>query len=297
MLVNEFGEIGVDGSLLSKDGVVVEEVAGGCMCCVAAPLFTVGLNRLIRQHRPDRILIEPSGLGHPAQVLDTLAGPLYANVVETRATLCLMDARHLDSAAHRSHPNFLDQIHLADVLIANKRDLYETKDFAAFEQFASELQPRKARLACVADGHIDAAWLDLVKGDNRRAAFPEAHAFLVETQADTLPPAEYDDWLLIEGHGDGYHHAGWRIAQRAPWPLAALRTWLDALPFERRKGLCLTGQGWQAFNQSDWYSIPAPADGLCRLELIDRVRPDTEKLDRQLRRFDIDAASNGSLTS
>ena len=61
VLVNEFGEIGVDGSLLAGQGAPVQEVAGGCLCCVAAPAFTTGLNRLIREHRPDRILIEPSG--------------------------------------------------------------------------------------------------------------------------------------------------------------------------------------------------------------------------------------------
>lgn len=143
MLVNEFGEVGVDGALLAAQSVIVQEVAGGCLCCVAAPAFTTGLNRLIRQHRPDRILIEPSGLGHPAQVLDTLTGPLYGTVLEVRATLCLMDARHLASPRHREHPNFQDQIHLADVLIANKRDLYAAEDFNAFEQFAASLRPPK----------------------------------------------------------------------------------------------------------------------------------------------------------
>ena len=106
VLVNEFGEVGVDGALLAEQGVVIQEVAGGCLCCVAAPAFTTGLNRVIRQHRPDRILIEPSGLGHPAQVLDTLTGPLYAGTLEVRATLCLMDARHLSSPRHREHPEF-----------------------------------------------------------------------------------------------------------------------------------------------------------------------------------------------
>ena len=150
VLVNEFGEVGVDGHLLAEQGVVVQEVAGGCLCCVAAPAFTTGLNRLIRQHRPDRILIEPSGLGHPAQVLETLSGPLYAGVLDVRATVCLMDARHLSSPRHREHPNFQDQIHLADVLVANKADLYAADDIAAFEDFADRTAARaKQRLALV----------------------------------------------------------------------------------------------------------------------------------------------------
>ena len=71
VLVNEFGEIGVDGALLDDTGVAVTEVPGGCVCCVSSQAFTVGLNRLIREQRPERILIEPTGLGHPAQIIAT----------------------------------------------------------------------------------------------------------------------------------------------------------------------------------------------------------------------------------
>ena len=64
-------------------------------CAVAAPAFTTGLNRLIRREQarphPDRA----ERPGPPAQVLQTLGGPLYADVLDVRATVCLMDARHL----------------------------------------------------------------------------------------------------------------------------------------------------------------------------------------------------------
>ena len=106
-------------------------------------------------------------------------------ILDVRATLCLTDARHLSSPRHREHPNFLDQIHLADVLIANKRDHYTSEDRTIFEDFASTLQPRKQRVACVTRGYVDLAWLDLSRSSERRAAFPEAHAFLVDNGADT----------------------------------------------------------------------------------------------------------------
>jgi len=286
VLVNEFGEVGVDGHLLDAADVVVQEVAGGCLCCVAAPLFTTGLNRLIRQHRPDRILIEPSGLGHPAQVLDTLRGPLYAKVVEIRATLCLMDARHLASPAHRAHPNFLDQIHLADVLVANKRDLYEPGDLAAFERFAADLRPPKATLACVAEGHVDGAWLDVSVGSTRRAAFPEAHAFLVDAGMDTAEPAASDDWLIIDGHADDYHHVGWNVVQGVPWPLSALQALLADLAVERMKGIVLTDKGWRTFNDGRWQPVTPPDDGRSRIQLIDRCKPARGDMDRRLRDLD-----------
>lgn len=287
VLVNEFGEVGVDGALLTGQDVVVQEVAGGCLCCVAAPAFTTGLNRLIRRHRPDRILIEPSGLGHPAQLLQTLTGPLYADVLEVRASVCLLDARHLGSPRHREHPIFQDQIHLADVLVANKHDLYSPADLAAFEAFAAALRPPKARIGLAEQGRLDPRWLDLGRSTQRRAAFPEAHAFLVETATGDAPAetGEDPDWLLIEGRGDGYHRAGWIIRPPGPWPAAALAALLDALPVERSKGLFPTPDGWRAINQSDWSPIAAPADGRARLELIHPEPFDAAAIGQALRRL------------
>ncbi len=284
VLVNEFGEVGVDGALLADQGVVVQEVAGGCLCCVAAPAFTTGLNRIIRRHRPDRILIEPSGLGHPAQVLETLGSPLYAGILDLRATICLMDARHLASARHREHPNFQDQIHLADVLVANKADLYQPTDLRAFEEYVARLIPAKQQVGLVEQGAIDPAWLDLGQSDGRKAAFPEAHAFLLETGAmDSATPGDHlDDWLLIEGGGDGYRRAGWVIRQQTPWSAKSLATLVAGLEVERKKGLFRTDRGWNALNQEDWSAIAEPDDGLSRLELIDSGSLNVKRIDQAL---------------
>src|SRR5690606_6417456 len=62
VLINEFGQIGLDAALLHRDadGVAMAEVAGGCLCCVNGTPFQVGLARLLRKARPHRLLIEPS---------------------------------------------------------------------------------------------------------------------------------------------------------------------------------------------------------------------------------------------
>lgn len=65
VLVNEFGEVGIDGALLADSGAMIKEIPGGCMCCVNGLPMQVGLNTLLRQGKPDRLLIEPTGLGHP----------------------------------------------------------------------------------------------------------------------------------------------------------------------------------------------------------------------------------------
>lgn len=285
VLVNEFGEVGVDGTLLADTGAVVQEVAGGCLCCVAAPAFTTGLNRLIRQHRPDRILIEPSGLGHPAQVLETLRGPLYQGVLRVEATLCLIDPRHLSSPRHLEHPVFQDQVHLADVLVANKIDCATTADLAAFERFVLAANPVPARVGTVSHGRVDPDWLSLSVGSVRQAAFPEAHAFLVESTHDSSGKAAASpaDWLLIEGRADGYFRAGWSIRQATAWPRARFAELWRGLDSERMKAIVHTSDGWLAFNQQQHAVVPPPADQRARIELIDPRPIDASAIDAVLR--------------
>ena len=72
ILVNEFGEIGIDGSFFEgqtqkEDGVFIREVPGGCMCCTAGVSMQKALNTILTKVAPDRLLIEPTGLGHPTR--------------------------------------------------------------------------------------------------------------------------------------------------------------------------------------------------------------------------------------
>ena len=122
VLVNEFGEVGIDGALLADSGAMVKEIPGGCMCCVNGLPMQVGLNTLLRQGKPDRLLIEPTGLGHPKQILDLLTAPVYEPWLELRATLCLLDPRQLLDEKAINNDNFRDQLASADIIVANKSD-------------------------------------------------------------------------------------------------------------------------------------------------------------------------------
>ncbi|MCV6022924.1 hypothetical protein OFO93_41100, partial [Escherichia coli] len=70
-------------------------IPGGCMCCVNGLPMQVGLNTLLRQGKPDRLLIEPTGLGHPKQILDNRTAALYEPWIDLRPTPCDLDPRQL----------------------------------------------------------------------------------------------------------------------------------------------------------------------------------------------------------
>ncbi|PKG57920.1 cobalamin biosynthesis protein CobW [Shewanella sp. Choline-02u-19] len=128
VLVNEFGEVGIDAGLLGgeTEQIQIKEVAGGCMCCAAGLPMQVAINQLIAKAKPDRLLIEPTGLGHPQEVLKVLTQAHYQQVLAMKTCITLVDARKLSDSRYTQHDIFNQQLQVADLVLASKADCYET---------------------------------------------------------------------------------------------------------------------------------------------------------------------------
>ncbi|TVQ96245.1 MAG: GTP-binding protein [Spirochaetaceae bacterium] len=286
VLVNEFGEIGIDGALMKDSGAFIKEVPGGCMCCSSNLPTQMALNLLIKQAAPDRILIEPTGLGHPERVIAMLREPHYRSVLDLRATVCLVDPRKLSDSRYRENPAFTDQIALSDVLVANRCDLCSGDEIEAFYRFATESQPPKARIALVVHGAIDVAWLDAATSKDRRAIHPEAHAHPHgedHTHGDTHVRVANARWDRVENRGDGFFSCGWRFEAGMQFEIRALERLFSREPALRMKGVFHTDEGWQQFNAADgsYTARPCVAANASIIEAIDRSR-NWESLERGL---------------
>ncbi len=139
VLINEFGQIGLDAALLTRDGdgIALGEVAGGCLCCVNGAPFQIGLGRLLRKAKPDRLFIEPSGLGHPAQLLKQLSEAPWLGVLAVQPCVLVLDAQALN--AGKALPAAQqDALASAGLLVLNKAEnLSET----GRQKIASQLPP------------------------------------------------------------------------------------------------------------------------------------------------------------
>ena len=166
ILVNEFGEVGIDGGIFNgneteEDGVFIREVPGGCMCCAAGLPMQIALNRLISKAKPQRLLIEPTGLGHPKEVLAVLAAEHYQQVLDLRATITLVDARKVHEARYANHATFQQQLAVADVIVANKSDQYHPTDFPALlDYLENTLKLGNQSVYQVSQGALKLDWLN-----------------------------------------------------------------------------------------------------------------------------------------
>ena len=156
ILINEFGNVGVDGAILEQQGAIIKEIPGGCMCCVAGLPMSVGINALLAQ-KPDRLLLEPTGLGHPKEVIHKLTSESYRNYVDLRATITVVDPRHFAESIYTDNINFQDQLALADVVVANKIDQCDDFDLYTFQTAMEKAEPQKALIAEVEHGQIGRA--------------------------------------------------------------------------------------------------------------------------------------------
>ncbi len=161
IIVNEFGEIGIDGSVLSDNGIPVAEIAGGCLCCTAGAQMGDTIKKMLNStQQPHRMLIEASGLAHAAGVIDELKAPEFANVLEIGAVLTLVDPRQFIDPDFASHALYKDQVGVCDVLLASKTDLCTPEQLAQFHEQAAKLFPPKALIAEVQNAQVPLAWLD-----------------------------------------------------------------------------------------------------------------------------------------
>ena len=291
VLVNEFGEIGIDGSLLQgqhseSEQVFVAEVPGGCMCCVMGMPTKITLNKLLQQAKPDRLLIEPTGLGHPQEVLDLLTSEHYKQVLDVRSTLTLVDARVIADQRYREHAIFNQQLEVADLIVANKSDCYDTKDLERLRAYLTELRAEKAcPVEAVEQGKIKLEWLDECSRQPRSAdesheqhGHSHTHLRADEGKEETqLPPEGY---IEIRNHKGDYFSCGWRFNEAWHFNLERLTQALSQLQCERMKAVFSTELGAKGFSLScgelTVESLQQPQGN--RIELIDRDKSAFEEI-------------------
>lgn len=191
VLVNEFSRTGVDGARLAREGVYVRELAGGCMGCTAAVALGVELNRLLRDARPHRLLVEPTGLGHPLELLEQFRGENYREVLAPRATICLVDARRLAEPKFRDSPLWHQQWQSADVLLGSKADLWSPEDQKAFDALCASRDLLACGTTPASGGNFDPVWLEAPAGSEGQGDVDHSHHHDTQPQVhDLVFPAD-----------------------------------------------------------------------------------------------------------
>ena len=279
VLINEFGLVGIDAALLATadDGIAIGEIAGGCLCCVNGAPFQFGLARLLRSARPDRLFIEPSGLGHPLQILAQLGEAPWRGVLAVQPLVMVLDAQAL-RAGNALPAVQLEAARTAGLLIMNKAsDIHElciSKNLPTAQMLWRDVDEIRFDQLPIVDKPV---------------------ALFVDKPIDS-PNALGDLWVdksrvrcQVQDHPDGWS-IGWRLHPQVQLDLQTLGRWLENESWHRAKLVIHSTQGWRSSNllagqTAQWRPSEWRRDS--RVELIFDTSQDATRLQQGLLRAQV----------
>jgi len=216
VIVNEFGEIGLDHDLIATSDETLLTLTTGCLCCavrsdLVATLLELQARQIAGEVAFDRVLIETSGLADPAPILHALMTDAdLAQSYRLDTVLTVVDALHGNGALER-HPEARRQVAMADRLALSKTDLVELADTL------------RARLASLNPGVLLLPATDIARADLFSTADPDARA----ARLATLPRPPGRASLQSAHHTDGI--TTFALQRQQPVPALALTLLLQAL--------------------------------------------------------------------
>ncbi|MCR5234830.1 MAG: GTP-binding protein [Lachnospiraceae bacterium] len=128
LIENEFGEIGIDGGFLKEAGIEITEMNSGCICCSLVGDFGTALKEVLDKYSPDRILIEPSGVGKLSDVMRAVEGSTGAEGVHLNSAVAVVDAKKCKPYLRNFGEFFENQIeHAGTIILSRTGDMTDEK--------------------------------------------------------------------------------------------------------------------------------------------------------------------------
>lgn len=146
LIENEFGEIGIDGGILKQAGIQIREINSGCICCTLVGDFNAALKEVIRQYHPERILIEPSGVGKLSDVIKACAEIALKEDIEVNLCVTVADATKYRMYSKNFGEFFNNQIEHAKTVILSRTQKTNAEKLAAV---VNEIQQRNPDAAII----------------------------------------------------------------------------------------------------------------------------------------------------
>ncbi len=142
LIENEFGEIGIDGGFLQESGIEIKEMNSGCICCSLVGDFGTSLKEVLDTYEPERILIEPSGVGKLSDVMKAVQGAMKDRDVELNSAVAVVDACKCKMYIRNFGEFFINQIEHAGTIVLSRTDKLNEEKLSACVELIREHNAR-----------------------------------------------------------------------------------------------------------------------------------------------------------
>ncbi|HYC38702.1 MAG TPA: GTP-binding protein [Usitatibacter sp.] len=192
VIVNEFGEVGIDGEILKGDNVDVVELNSGCLCCTLRGSLMLAVEELREKSKVERVIVEATGVAQPAELLETLADSSMGDGLAVGPLVTVVDAFKFPKLVSMLGDFYVDQIENADIVLLNKIDLVTPAQLEEVTRQVRELNPG-ADLLFAEQGRVRPEELFEKRADGL------IERVLAEGEADPRPPTS------VAHHHDHHH--------------------------------------------------------------------------------------------
>tara|TARA_S200000501_G_scaffold379014_1_gene446372 strand:- start:3859 stop:4788 length:930 start_codon:yes stop_codon:yes gene_type:complete len=259
ILVNEFGQIGIDGSLINpynskEKSIFVREIPGGCMCCTSNLPMQIALNQLLIMSKPDRLLIEPTGLGHPIEVISELLNEYYSEILSINKIVTLVDPRNLNEKRYADNKIFNEQISIADIIVGNKNDLCSSDDNELLVGHSKKHTLFNPKIIFTNHGKLD---LDILQGSTcfskEKLSMYSGRSENINKEDFSFSEASYGDryYLRSTNSTGDFQSVSWRFKSSAIFSKENLLNFLTQLNAIRVKAIIISEEGILGLNISN----------------------------------------------
>lgn len=154
VIVNEFGEVGVDGDILRGQNIDVVELNSGCLCCTLRGSLMLAVEELRDKAGVERVIVEATGVAQPGELLETLADSSLEGGLDIGPVVTVVDVAKFPKLMSMLGDFYSDQIENADILVVNKTDLVTRTQLDEVAAELRELNP-KAGLVFAEQGRVE----------------------------------------------------------------------------------------------------------------------------------------------
>lgn len=257
ILVNEVGKIGIDKDLFSKQqNLAIQQVSGGCICCTSQLPLQIALSRLLSDHQPDCLWIEPTGLAHPKELIEQLSAPHWQTALSMQSVISILNAKQWQDIRYRQHDNYQAHMQFCDVVVINRFDELLVDDISQLTDWIYQLNPSVSIFwqgeTGLDDKQLNNLWQQLPK-KSAILSQSTSQIFRLNQQNFSNKVNETSDnhelpYRYHDKQGD-YHIIGWRLPSHWQIQLTQLLDFLLNIPhWQRIKSVVHTTDGWQKLN-------------------------------------------------
>lgn len=257
LIENEFGEIGVDGGFLNEAGIEIKEMNSGCICCSLVGDFGASLQEVLKTYEPERILIEPSGVGKLSDVMKAVKDVKTDAEVKLNSAVAVVDAAKCKMYLKNFGEFFINQIEHAGTILLSRTDNISMQKLEQCIALIREHNPQAAIITTPWAQLDGRDILDTIEGAKNMEE--ELMKEVTEHEEHCHHDHHHGDGCGCgHDHGhEGHHHAdevfaSWGMETPAVYSSQEIRSILEALEDEKTYGLVLRAKGMVSGADDSW---------------------------------------------